>query len=197
MAFPQGINFRGTAGYVTDGTDEYGETASGTLNYPTTSTQGNSVGWESGTSGASPANRNSGNNRRIAGMAHTNGPAATVMRYRIDLPSSGDYKFRAAVGDANYSSNVYLELEDTSSSLGTLATSNTSGSNNFRDAADAQYSAANWPGSNSLSAAKTFTTTICRFVIGDGVETYTRIAHIYVESAGGATTYPMYAYAQQ
>ena len=46
MAFPQGIDFRATSGYVTDPTNctyEIGNAFSAT--YPRTTAQGNTVGW--------------------------------------------------------------------------------------------------------------------------------------------------------
>ena len=45
MSFPQGINFREGAGFVTDGANDYAE-LNGTATYPDVSTQGNNVGYE-------------------------------------------------------------------------------------------------------------------------------------------------------
>lgn len=69
MAFPQGLNFRATNAYVTDGTNEAPETDSGgtgNQNYPWTTAQGNTVGWETADSVYQARDWNSGNDRRLA-----------------------------------------------------------------------------------------------------------------------------------
>lgn len=187
MAFPQGINFRGTSGYVTDGANEDYEISS-TVNYPRTSAQGNNVGWETIPSGGLfPGNDDSTYDRRIAGYAYNGSPTGVVTVYRVDLPSSGDYKIRVASGNKGYSRSVNIAVRDTTTSLGTLCSTTTTGSY-YRDAVDAEYTAANWPGSNS-QASLTFSTTICRIDLGlAGSKPYCFLNHLYIESAGGAAT---------
>lgn len=185
MAYPQGINFRETLAYATDGANEdfegNGTTSLNLPTYPRTTAQGNSVGWESGGASVGPRNRNSGNDRRIVGL-HLAG-SGLVKVYRLDLPSSGNYNVRIAAGDATYAGNTKVELFDTTSSLGVLCSGSTGAANSFKDAADAIYTAANWPGSNALVGA-TFSTTICRFHSGDtGINAV--LAHLYVEAAAG------------
>ena len=180
MSFPQGINFRATAGYVTDGSNEYGEIAT-TANYPTTSTQGNNVGWETAPSGT--RDRNNLLDVRLAGIHF--GDNATLRDYRIDLSGTGSWISRLGAGDASSVQNNKVELFDTASSLGVLTDQQT-GAAGFADAVDVEHLAVNWPGSNS-PATDTFTTTICRFRLGgqsgggNGV-----FAHVYVESAAAA-----------
>lgn len=185
MALPQGINFRSTLGYVTDGANEFAEYSTGG-NYPTTSAQGNNVGWEAGSGTVAIRNRNSGNDRRLAGCNFN----TTTSDYRIDLPSTGDKVIRVAFGDANYSrSNQKCEIFDTSSSLGTLfSAASTGAANSFLDAGGTARTAAAWPGSNT-SATKTFTTTICRFRVGDGSNDW-YVAHVYVEDGAAAAGQP-------
>ena len=180
MSFPQGINFRATAGYVTDGANEYGETST-TANYPTTSTQGNNVGWETAPSGT--RDRNNALDVRLAGIHF--GDNATLRDYRIDLSGTGSWISRIAAGDAASNQECKMELFDTSSSLGVLCNQNVV-AGNFADATDVELTAANWPGSNA-SATDTFTTTICRFRMGGNAGGgNAAIAHVYVESAAAA-----------
>ena len=181
MSFPQGINFRATAGYVTDGANEHGEIAT-TANYPTTSTQGNNVGWEAAPSGT--RDRNNLLDVRLAGIHY--GFNDTPIDYRIDLSGTGSWISRIAAGDGTNPSQEKVELFDTSSSLGVLCDQSVAIAS-FADALDVEYTAVNWPGSNS-PATDTFTTTICRFRLGGnasgGVVT---IAHVYVEAVGGGS----------
>ncbi len=186
MAYPQGIAFRGTAGYVTDAANYDPELPNGTNSetYPRTSAQGNTVGWETDGSSYNSTNRNDTNDPRIAGFGH----AGTVTaEFRLDLPSTGDYNIGIAMGDAAYGCPVACDLYDSASSLGSLTTGTTSAAQRFKDATDTEYTQITWPTSQTL-ATKTFSTNICRFrVLGDA--SITRIASLYVESAavGGPT----------
>lgn len=187
MAFPQGINFRQTIGYVTDGANEDAEligAGGGTETYPRTTAQGNNVGWETVAATYQGRDRNSGNDRRLAGINRKDGGSATD--YRIDLPAPGNYKVGLAAGDASYARDTQVDLYDTSSSLGSLATGSTGAGNNFKDATNTEYSAANWPTSQTL-VQFTFSTTICRFRFLDtGGEN--PAAHVYIEEAAAVAT---------
>ena len=181
MSFPQGINFRSTAGYVTDGANEHGEIAT-TANYPTTSAQGNEVGWESAPDGT--RDRNNAIDVRLAGIHY--GFNSGTKDYRIDLSGAGDWIVRQAAGDAGANSANKTELFDTASSLGVLCDQEVV-SGNFADATNVELSAANWPGTNAAVTA-TFATTICRFRTGGqaagGVGVF---AHVYVEAAAAGS----------
>lgn len=185
MAFPQGIDFRATSGFVTDPANcdyEIGTTA----NYPRTTAQGNSVGWEDAPGGT--RNRNAAVDARVAGL-HFNGTSILVAtRYRIDLPSAGNYKFRAAAGDTSNPSTVELELFDDVTSLGNLVTRHTAiTSGSFYDATDVQRAnAADWVTNNALSPSYTFASTICRVKLGLMFATQgCCVAHLWIEAAGG------------
>ena len=182
MAYPQGINFRDTLGFVTDGANEDAQVrlGDGLSSYPWTTAQGNNVGWEQSLNiGSDHArDRNSGNDRRLAGIQYNGN--TNQCDFRFDLPSTGDYKIGLSAGDASYSTTVSIELLDTTTSLGTLASGSTGAANSFKDATDTIYTAAAWPGSNTL-VTKTFATTICRFRLASGA-TY-NITHAYVEVA--------------
>lgn len=187
MTYPQGISFRATSGYVTDvspSTYEIMDTnLSGTPQYPRTTAQGNTVGYELGAVNSSPRNRNSGNDARLAG-AHS--CTSTTQRYRFDLPATGSYNIRVAAGDAVYSSNTNVELFDTTTSLGILCSGSTGAGNSFKDASNTIRTAAAWVSSNT-AVSKTFSSTIARFALSSG--TSANIAHLYIESAGGTQTY--------
>ena len=197
MAWKQGINFRRTNTLVTDPADttyEIGVTA----NYPRTTPQGNSVGYEVANSTDS-RNRNASFDPRIAG-SHFTTNTTTANVYRIDLPSAGDYKIRVAMGDgAAGITQKHLELYDDASHLATICAAGTIAGLTFQDAADANHSAANWPGSNSLSGALTFSSTIARFHIGPASGGNVHIAHIWIEAVdgGGSGGNPWYYRLQQ
>lgn len=184
MALPQGINFRATAGFVTDGANEYGEIT--TVNsYPTTTSQGNNVGWETTTGGVSTRDRNNAVGARFAGIHFTGD--TNVYRYRIDLPSTGSYLFRCAAGDNGSSGNeAKLELFDGTTSKGVLASGTLSATDKYKDAVNVEYDHTTWPASNT-GVTNTFATTILRVDIGSaGSGLAYLVAHIYVESAGSS-----------
>ena len=181
MALPQGINCRATLAYVSDGADEF-FMDEGVNNYPTTSTQGNTVGWETAFGNLGQRNRSASNDRRLAGMQYTG--TGTKYDLRIDLPSAGSYDIRLAAGDGLYAQPVSVELFDTSSSLGVLSSGSTSAGNKFKDATNVERTAATWPGSN-VAVTKTFSTTICRFRLGSG-STLDVMAHAHVAASASA-----------
>src|SRR3990172_2505210 len=187
MALPQGINFRATAGYVTDPTGTTYQTAT-TANYPFTTPQGNNVGWEAALVGGT-RDRSTTVNARLAGINYT-AASATAKKYRFDLPAAGSYNVRVAMGDAGSSNGAYCQLFDNVTLLSTLVTdhTNTGAAGNFYDATDTLLTAATWPGSNTAYAA-TFASTIARFSIAPAAGGNYAVAHLYIESAagGGAT----------
>lgn len=194
MAFlsPQGIDFRAgnTAPYDTDPTNCDYEIYSGTAgNYGSHVTlQGNNVGWigpMNGSGGTQGRNRNSSIDRRLAGLQF-NTLSSEVLRYAFDVPP-GTYRVRIAAGDYNYARSVKVEAFDDATSLGVLCSTATTAGGKFRDATNAEYTAAAWPGSNALSANLTVATGPLVFRVGDGAN-QCYVAHIWVESvaAGGA-----------
>lgn len=183
MAFDQGIDFRATAIFVTDPTgctSEIGTTA----NYPRTSAQGNTVGWEDAIGGV--RNRSAAVDARLAGIAFAaNG---TPKRYRIDLPSSGWYRITVALGDQTTaqvaSATVFDGTTVVSHIVGAPANGITVPAGKFFDACgELRSTAANWV-SNEVSFVAFFSTTICRITIGDsGSSGSTPIAHFRVTDA--------------
>ncbi|HRF10955.1 MAG TPA: hypothetical protein PLR37_02295 [Candidatus Accumulibacter phosphatis] len=181
MSFPQGIDFRATSGYVTDPADHTYEIGI-TANYPRTTAQGNNVGWETS---SDSRNRSTSPDARLAGIHRTTG--TTVRTYRIDLPATGDYTVRLAAGDYSYSTGIKVELFDTTTSLGVLASTSTTAAARYRDATDAEHTAANWPANNN-PVTKTFSTTILRAKVGSTGGGGGVIACLYVEAVAGGNT---------
>jgi len=180
MSLPQGINYRSTSGFVTDGANEYPQVATA-IDYPTTTPQGNSVGWEvAKLNSIQTRDRNSGNDRRLAGVNFPTGDGiGTVFTYRIDLPSAGNYNIAIAAGDPNYSSPCNWDLYDNVTKLTTLTSGTTSAAQRFKDATNTEYTQATWPGSNTKYAA-TFASTILRIQnLASAVDV---VAHLYVEA---------------
>lgn len=194
MAFPQGINFRNTEAYRS-GEDAassggngwcYPGPSGGTQDYPQTTAQGNSVGWETSASSYGGRNRQLSYDVRLAGWGGDDSGTNVVRDFRVTLPAAGDYLIRMAMGDSDSAKDCDCEIIDTSSSLGVIISGNTGAASSYRDAGNNIRTHTAWPGSNS-SVTKTFGTTICRFRVGLTTSTQsTWTAHIYIESAAAS-----------
>jgi hypothetical protein len=143
----KGFDFRDQLGFVTDPTDGTGALA--LESYPVTR-NGVTFGWDFGS--ISTADRNAGIDARLAGINYSTG----IANFRVDLPAPGIYKVRLAMGDAGSSqTSATATIKDGSTPLLTIGPhALTVGQ--FWDGADVEWSSANWPGSNSVSAALTF-----------------------------------------
>lgn len=184
MALPQGINFRNTAGFVTDGTNEdYHIPSRGA--YPWTTAQGNNVGYENGVN-LTGRDRNAGNDRRIAGTGWVED--VSERPFRIDLPSAGNYRVGCAGGEANYATDCEIWLEDSGGLIQSLCTGTTSGANQFKDATNTEYSAANWPTSQTLVQITVDSAWVRFFMEHDGVGSQDFLTHAYIEEAVAAAT---------
>ena len=188
MAFPQGINFRGTAGYVSDGTNEDHEICDGangfisSPDYPWTTAQGNTVGWESMSSAVFGNDRNSTPDRRLCGINYVS-PNNTAT-FRVDNPPTSA-NIRLASGDYLYQNNVNVDLYDGTTSLGTLCDGYMSSWQKFFDATNTELDVAVWPGSNT-AVKKIFGSSILRFKMNQSLASgYFVIAHFYIETAPG------------
>jgi hypothetical protein len=145
MAF-SGINFRATAGYVTDGS---GETYSLGEAYPVTR-GGLTFGWASNQT-SNTRDRNSGIDRRLAGIVfQPNSAAATT--FRLNLPSgAGTYRVRLALGDDGAAQDIRAIVRN---GTGGSALATVNGSTLFVgewfDAAGTRHeSAAGWVANNA------------------------------------------------
>lgn len=181
MAF-SGINFRATAGYVTDaGGDTYslGEA------YPTTR---GGVTFGFGATASNTRDRTTGGDARLAGtifMANSGSPTT----FTIDL-ASGSYKIRLALGDAGSPQTIYCRLKDGASVLATIGPTTTSGPNYFLDSTGAERTDSEWP---SLNATVTVSVTSGALTVelggASGGSGNSSIAHIAWElQAGGGSS---------
>jgi hypothetical protein len=177
MALPQGLNFRLTNAFVTDTVPATSEIGTA-VNYPRTTPQGNTVGWETVTV-LQTRNRQAGNDARLAGISFPNF-ATEIVTYRVDLPSGGRYTIRWASGDANYTADVAVSLYDTTTLLTALSSGTTTAAQRFKDATNAEWTNVTWPTSN-VPITQTFTTTICRLKTLGVINGY--FTHFYIESA--------------
>jgi len=155
--YAQGIDFRATSGFVTDpsGFDaEIGTTA----NYPRTTAQGHTVGWEQAPSGT--RDRSSGVDARLAGIAFNS--TTTDITYRLDLPN-GTYSLRLACGDQSASQKTTCTISDGTTVLSSF--SNSTAAAHFLDATGViRTSAADWV-TNNAPLSVTITTGILRIAI--------------------------------
>lgn len=185
MAFPQGIDFRATSGFVTDPTGNYAELTQGNPsgNYPTTTPQGNTVGFVS--SDTDHRDRQVGNDPRIAGTSFPIGGGP--WSYRIDLPAAGSYDIFAGLGDGSYSATVNLIVLDNGSAVYTLGNVTTGAGNSFADISGAVSVAASWPSAGAEPSGnkitKTFASTIAQFTTTGGA-----VCHLFIQAAGGGGT---------
>lgn len=198
MAWTAKFNFRSTAAYVTDSSDEiYVKSGTGAVNdpgeaysisrAPSGGTPTVTFGWTGATDTTTRDRIDTGVDHRLAGM-HSNGGANTAT-FRVDLPAAGVYDIRIAAGDyASQFSTIKFQFADNGSSLWTInsGTTNPSG-NSFLDAVGAEYSSANWITSNTAKRL-TFSTTTFQLVIGDGSSTQTGIvAHLVIDQVSAAS----------
>lgn len=186
MAYPQGINFRATAGFVTDGAGDASEIGT-TANYPRSTPQGNVVGWEQAPTGTrdravAPA--------QVAGIHYLTSSSGVFANYRFDLPAAGEYDVYVAAGDVSNPAFCKLELFDNATSKGVLV--NRIGTEiplgAFVDATGVLRADYNDWITNNAPLRVTFASTIARFRLGSGLGANESIAHIRLVAVGGGTS---------
>lgn len=173
QGFDVGINFRGTSTYVTDGTNETYCLADA---YPTTR-GGATFGWNSS---VSAADRNSGLDRRLAGI-NFNGAGPDT--FRLDLPSTGSYTVYLSLGDAaaSHADNQVI-VKDNTTTLLTIGPHLTDGTNSFYDATDTAYDSTNWP-TSQMGSSLSFSSTI--LILEMSAAANWTITHLRVVGSGG------------
>jgi hypothetical protein len=185
-----GIDFRGTAGYVTDPvncTYCVGDA------YPVTR-GGATFGWTTGPGGGQVDRLNT-NDARLAGINYT-GALAGI--FRFDLPSTGQYDINLAMGDAGANSNYGdVQLKDNTTAFYSSGTSLAiTTTNTFNDAGGPppnNWSNTAWPGSN-VKVTRTFTSTIFNVVCNyANIAHNIVIAHLLVSTAGAAASLPFHS----
>ena len=175
--FDMGLDFRGTAGFVTDplyGAPVLGET------FPHTYINGNgqsvNAGWSTSANG--PADRAVGNDPRIAGV---NAVAVSGKNFKVDLSSgsgrgAGPYIIDEAHGDPTIGALNQFELRDNATVLATFSL-NTEGGGRFQDATTDLIAASTvWYGAR-VPFAFASTSLIVAYT---GTSTNSRIAHLRI-----------------
>lgn len=198
MVWKQGIAFRRTPEFVTDGPDDFGcaqlttgGSAFANIYYPIVSPQGNGVGYvgRDESYGFTASQNNSSADPRLAGNHYTaSGLDGGYCTYRIDLPSPGRYRIRAALGNAAQTAPApRMEVFDNTTSLAVVTGAATTTVGQLYDASGTlRASAADWAANNS-AVEFTFASTVCLFKFGSGTSGQTQYPYIYIEEAGGAS----------
>lgn len=145
------INFRQTSGYVTDGA---GETYCLEEAYPV-SRGGLTFGW-SAASQSIARNRNSGVDRRLAGIMFANSGA--IRTFQLDLPATGSYDIYAAFGDYSFGQTNNVVLRDNGSTVQSYT--GVTSAQQWQDASGVvRTSPTDWV-NNNASLTHTFTSTV-------------------------------------
>ena len=179
-----GFDFRATSGFVTD--PNY---AAAVLqdNYPNVYTNALSntitAGFSQNESMSNMANRNSGNDPRLAGINYNAGnaisPFFTV--FEVALPSTGTWSIALAAGDASNPQSQYIQFLDNGVAFATY-TGVATASNSFMDANGTVWTEANWVTSNT-TLSHLFTSTVFTVQIGPTTSTgsmNSTVAHLRV-----------------
>lgn len=179
MSINWGFNFRQTSGFVTDGTNE--SPALGEL-YPHSFGNGATAGWTNNGGGTlTGRDRSSSVDRRLAGIV-TIGSGATST-FQVDLPASGSYSIRLAMGDESFSApTTKVVIKDGTTVLATIGSHNVA-ADQFYDTTDTAYSGANWPGSNTANTYSFAGSTLNVDLVGGASGAV--IAHLFVSQVGG------------
>jgi hypothetical protein len=169
------FNFRATSGYCTDGTNETYVVGD---SYPTTR---NSVtfGWTAAYGDrlrdrdAAKCSRHAGTNRNDNGTNKT---------FQVDLPSTGTYRIRIAMGEATNSETQYFEIKDGSTDLATCSGVSTTANQYADSGCTVRTSHTDWD-SNAATLESTFATTTLNIQVGpDSVQSGTStLAHLSIE----------------
>jgi hypothetical protein len=177
VAFDIGIDFRGTSGYVTDPASC---TYCVTDQYPTVR-GGATFGFVGTASGSlTGADLNNTYDARIAGFSYV----TADLNFRLDLPASGSVGVRLATGNSGAVTGD-VRIKDNATTL--FSVSGTAGSGTFNDAQGVNYSAAAWPGSNSVNTQTFATTTLIAMLDSSGG--YTDIVHLRVTQGSSSVTH--------
>lgn len=182
-----GINFRSTAGYVTDGANEtycIGDT------YPT-SRGGFSFGWTAALSDGK-RDRSTSVDRRLAGINKAANSATGRRIFRIELPFAGPYEIHLALGDVGSDQLYqYAVLKDGAATIATLDQSSGTRAltTAFYDAAANLRTKTSWP-TDEVKINHTFSSTTFYLEIGTPTTQTgdSTIAHVRLVSTEGSSS---------
>jgi len=180
----KGFNFRATSGFVTDGTNQTFDLGAAYPRSVTIDSDTFSVGWP--VDATARARDRAVQDPRLSGII-SNANSAGEVKWRIDLPSAGQYTIRLAMGDQAGSNTVFFRIYDNSTVLATVSNVATV-ANGFVDATGvARTSPTDWI-NNNASVTLNFATTICFIGCGDPstiAGSFSSIAHFDIVQAGG------------
>ena len=179
----RGFNFRASAAFVTDGTNETYSRGQSDL-YPQTRATA-TFGWNNFVD--MERDTNAAIDRRLAGGCKYQNNAAR-QTWRLDLPSAGVYDISMAIGrDSNATTN-WITVQDNTTDLFSISNvACTAGQ--FADANGTVHTTANWPANNTKRRV-TFTSTTARVLLAQGGAdaNESAIAHMrfeYIGAGGG------------
>jgi len=189
VPFEQAINFRAGPVYVTDGANESAETAT-TVNYPRTTAQGNTVGYETISGSLSTRDRSNTIDRRLAGLAFIS--ANGTFTYRIDLPGPGTYRISGAANETvgGGLADTRLEIYDDATLLvaawdqAAFGANPLVGINNEVYTGTVAVRTAAWVAAGPTYRDLTFSSSIARFKIvppTGGADNRSFISHLFIE----------------
>lgn len=173
MSFDQGIDFRGTSGYVSDPsgcTYNLGEA------YPVVR-GGFTSGWSSVVN-ITAQDLDNTLDARIAGFNYF--PGGTNSTFQIDLASSGS----VAVAMGARQNPIYdgtIVVKDNTTTLFTVTASGSGTAGHIHDANDADFTLAAWPAGQTANT-QTFSTTTLKALV-TGISSYCTISHIRATQA--------------
>ena len=180
--FDLGIDFRQTAGYVTDPANATYDLGAA---YPVIQ-NGATFGWTSPNQTSAARNRNTSVDARLAGVNQVYTSNQTG-RWRLDLPTPGTYIIRVAIGDQGFAHPYQsIRIYDGTTLLTTVTAPNGTGLNQYLDASGVvRTSDTDWA-QNEVGIPLTFATTNLNVTIGDTTHAST-IAHFRVTSMSAGT----------
>lgn len=174
----KGFDLRGSSGLVTDPFNHTYSILATT--YPTTRI-GVTFGWTVAAQGAIDSSMV--NDPRLCGYNTVNATGGNSRTFQVDLPSSGRYYLRFAVGSqAGASSPFSLQVLDGATNLYSFGHITATALGRFVDAVNVEHATAALWVTNNTERALTFTGTTARFVVGpvtSGVQPI-RVAHFYL-----------------
>ncbi len=185
MAWDKGFNFRANLSYVDDVAPETHVVADA---YPTTR-NGSTFGWNA-TSSLSIRDRNSGIDRRLAGVHFPN----TVRTFTVDLPRTGEFIVTSAMGDSASSAFVdhYAQFRDDATAFITIDHSPGSDGpvvDQYLDSTDVIRAEADWVAEN-VTVTRDFTSTTLNIVVGNNTG-LSCITHLLLSEIAASTQMPM------
>lgn len=161
-------------------------------NYPHTTPQGNTVGWETNINGT---DRSAAVDVRLGGVNYC-GAGQGTFTYRIDLPATGSYAIQGAFGDQGFNQGPFtINLKDGTTVFATPVNSGSLTAGEWYAAnGTLETSSANWAtnnpnaGSGTDEISHSFTNTIFRIDCAASGSSAAVIASIFIRSAGGGFT---------